>query len=72
MNIQNNPVTNTGKQAISLTVYFLVLFAAWEASTYLYARFSPDVKYASKRAYSAGAAKVKSTKQSVSKLWRKK
>ena len=65
MDIKNNPVTNTAKTAVSLTVYFLCLMAAMEASGYLYTRYAPDVKWKSKKLYWAANAKAKAAKRQV-------
>jgi len=65
MNVKDNPVVNTVGQAASLTLYFLALLTAWELSTWLYAKYSTEVKWQSKKLYYASAAKAKQAKNAV-------
>lgn len=63
MDIKNNPVVNTAKTAVTLTVYFVVLMAAMEASSYLYTNYSPTVKTGAKKLYKKVSDKVKFVKK---------
>lgn len=65
MDIKNNPVTNTAKMAVSLTVYFVVVIAAMEASSYLYTNYAPVVKRTAKKLYWATGAKAKNAQKKV-------
>jgi hypothetical protein len=51
MDISNNPVTNTAKMAVGMTVYVVVLLAAWECGTWIYRNTAPVVKRQTRNAY---------------------